>query len=144
MIYIKYYRSSFLLKLIASYCKKKTAFWKPYHDTWKLWSQTSVKIKITCSESKKHLSKTKRKVYFTKITTWKYEKYLTFWERKAPGRAPARLILTEKFSAWVYWKLFCPFWPIKLHNFAHMVLLTLFFPVNSTCLSLEWICDRFF
>ena len=30
---------------------------------------TSVKIKITCSESIKHFPKTKSKVYFTKITT---------------------------------------------------------------------------
>ena len=31
---------NFLLKLIASYCKKKGALWKSYHDTWKLYGQT--------------------------------------------------------------------------------------------------------
>ena len=33
---------------------------------------------------------------------------------------PARLILTKKFSMWIYWKLCCCFWPIKPRNFANV------------------------
>ena len=52
------------------------------------------------------------------------------------------LILTKKFVAmWVYWKLFCCFWPIMAHDFAHKVLSTLFFPVNFTWLFEENKCD---
>ena len=31
--------------------------------------------------------------------------------------SPAHLKRKKKFFAWVYWKLFCRFWPIKLCNF---------------------------
>ena len=54
-----------------------------------------------------------------------------------------RLILTKKFVAWVYWKLFCRFWPFKARDFAHVVLTTLFFPVNFIWLLRQWICRRF-
>ena len=79
----------------------------------------------------KHLSKTKRTVYFTQIkrmeSTWNFEKERLQAECLL-ACSPACLILTKKFSAWVYLKLFCCFWPIKPRNFAHVVLLTLFFP----------------
>ena len=75
---------------------------------------------------------------------WKVSKILRKKDSRPRACLPARLILTGKFSAWVYWKLCCHFWPIKPRNFAHVVLPTLFFPVNSTWLSLEWICQRFF
>ena len=52
-------------------------------------------------------------------------KYLNIWDWRT--RVPhmfascllARLILLKKFSAWVYWKVFCCFWPIKLPNLSH-------------------------
>ena len=40
--------------------------------------KTSVKIKITSSESIKHLPKTKSTVYFNKMTIEKVGKYLKF------------------------------------------------------------------
>ena len=42
--------------------------------------------------------------------------------------SPPCLVSTKKFSPWVYWKVFCHFWPIKLHNLSHMVLVTPIFP----------------
>ena len=79
----------------------------------------------------KHLPKTKRTVYFTQIkrmeSIWNFEKERLQVECLL-ACSPSCLLLTKKFSAWVYWKLFCCFWPIKPHNFAHVVLPTLFFP----------------
>ena len=40
---------------------------------------------------------------------------------------PPCLVSTKKFSVWVYWKVFCRFWPIKLYNLSHMVSVTLIF-----------------
>ena len=92
------------------------------------------------------MPKTKSTVYFTKITTWKAGKNLKFWERKTPGWSLACLLAclpdTDKEIFRVsLLKTVCCFLPIKLCNFAYVVLPTLFFPVNSTWLSLEWICQ---
>ena len=45
------------------------------------------------------------------ITTQKAENYLKVWG--ALACLSACLILTNKFSVWVYRKVFCCFWPIK-------------------------------
>ena len=53
----------FLLKLIASYCKNKTAFWKPYRDTMKIVEPNFSKnqsylfrIHETFAQNKKYIS----------------------------------------------------------------------------------------
>ena len=58
--------------------------------------------------------------YIAEITNQKNEKYLS--EGRNPlACSPPRLVSTKKFSAWVYWKVFCRFWPIKLHDLSHVV-----------------------
>ena len=58
--------------------------------------------------------------YIVEITNQKNEKYLS--EGRNPlACSPPRLVSTKKFSAWVYWKVFCRFWPIKLHDLSHVV-----------------------
>ena len=51
---------------------------------------------------------------FDEITTKKAEKYPKVWGPRAC--LCAFLILTKKYSAWVYWKVLCHFWPIKPHD----------------------------
>ena len=81
---------------------------------------------------------------YSTITTWKAGKYLKIWQKRTTGQVLARLKLTNKFSVWVQWKLFCHFWPIKPHNFfAHVVLLTFFFLMNFMWFSLRMISQRF-
>ena len=36
--------------------------------------------------------------------------------------SPPHLVSSKKFSACVYWKVFCHFWPIKLCDLPHVVL----------------------
>ena len=55
------------------------------------------------------------------LTTQKNENYLS------EGRNPLACLLgllvsAKKFSAWVYWKVFFRFWPIKPRDFSHVVL----------------------
>ena len=58
--------------------------------------------------------------YIVEITNQKNEKYLS--EGRNPlACLPPRLVSAKKFSAWVYWKVFCRFWPIKLHDLSHVV-----------------------
>ena len=55
-------------------------------------------------------------------------KYQKIWKRKTRGQMLACLLICfpdadkEIFHTWVYWKLFCHFWPAKWHNFAHVIL----------------------
>ena len=85
---------------------------------WQKWQQSKLKYKLT------DLHKILQKFIF-------YWNFLRLQAKCLLACLRAHLILTKKFSAWVYWKLFCLFWPIKTHNFAHIVLPTLFFLVNS-------------
>ena len=56
-----------------------------------------------------------------KITNQKNEKSLSE-ERNPLACSPPRLLVsTKKFSSWVYWKVFCRLWPIKLRNLSHVV-----------------------
>ena len=94
--------------------------WKSYRDTRKLQSQTSVNITNNWEESSKYLPKMKSTTYIVEITTQKNEKYLS--EGRNPlACSPACLVSTEKFSPWVYWKVFCRFWPTKPRNLSHVV-----------------------
>ena len=62
----------------------------------------------------------KNTTYIAEITNQKNEKYLSEG-RNLLACLPPRLVSAKKFSAWVYWKVFCRFWPIKLRNLSHMV-----------------------
>ena len=41
---------------------------------------------------------------------------MTKGNENPPSWSPACLMLTKKFSAWVYWEAFCHFWPINSRN----------------------------
>ena len=43
-------KSCFLLKLITSWCKRKPAFWKSYHDTWNCRPKLHYKYKVLVDE----------------------------------------------------------------------------------------------
>ena len=62
----------------------------------------------------------KSTTYIVEITNQKNEKYL-YVGRNPVAWSPPRLVSTKKFSACVYWKVFCRFWPIKLHDLSHVV-----------------------
>ena len=59
----------------------------------------------------------KSTTYIVEITNQKSEKYLYVW---LPPHLP-RLMSAKKFSAFVYGKVFCRFWPVKLHDLPHVV-----------------------
>ena len=85
--------------------------------------------------------------YFTKIATWKVGKYLKIWERKTRDQEFACLLAcladTEKGTCCKsLLKTVFPFFT-KPWNFAHIVLLALFYHVNFTWLSCKWIWLRF-
>ena len=61
--------------------------------------------------------------YIAEITNQKNEKYLSMG-RNPLACLPPRLVSAKKFSAWVYWKVFCRFWPIKLHDLSQVVSAT--------------------
>ena len=62
----------------------------------------------------------KSATYIVEITNQNNEKYLS--EVGNPlACLPPRLLSTKKFSAWIYWKVFCRFWPIKLRGLSHVV-----------------------
>ena len=61
--------------------------------------------------------------YIAEITNQKNEKYLSMG-RNPLACLPPRLMSAKKFSAWVYWKVFCRFWPIKLHDLSQVVSAT--------------------
>ena len=67
----------------------------------------------------------KRTTYIAEITTQKAETYLSEGIKLEStcllAYSPVRFMSTKKFSAWFYWTVFCPFWPIKLCNLSHMV-----------------------
>ena len=54
------------------------------------------------------------------ITNQKNEKYLSEG-RKSRASSPPLPVSAKKFSAWVYWKFYCRFWPIKLRDLSHVV-----------------------
>ena len=61
--------------------------------------------------------------YIAEITTQKNEKHLSEgWN--PPACSPAPFVSTKKFSVWVYRKVFCHFWPIKLGDLSHEVSAT--------------------
>ena len=62
----------------------------------------------------------KSTTYILEITNQKNEKYL-FEGRNPFAYLPPCLVSTKKFSAWVYWKVFCCFWPIKFCDLSHVV-----------------------
>ena len=62
----------------------------------------------------------KSTTYIVEIINQKNEKYL-FAGRNPVACLHPRLVSAKKFSAWVYWKMFCCFWPIKLRDLSHMV-----------------------
>ena len=68
----------------------------------------------------------KSTTYIVEITNQKNEKYL-YVGRNPVAWSPPRLVSTKKFSACVYWKVFCRFWPIRLRDLPHVVLATLIF-----------------
>ena len=62
----------------------------------------------------------KSTTYIAEITNQKNEKYLS--EGRNPiACLPPRLVSAKKFSTGVYWKVFCRFWPIQLHDLTHVV-----------------------
>ena len=63
----------------------------------------------------------KSTTYIAETTNQKNEKYLSE-ERNPLACLPARFVSTKKFSAWVYWKVFRRFWPIKPHDLRQVVL----------------------
>ena len=62
----------------------------------------------------------KSTTYIVEITNQKNEKYL-YVGRNPVAWSPPRLVSTKKFSACVYWKVFCRFWPIKLRDLPQVV-----------------------
>ena len=91
--------------------------------------RAKVNIKNNWQESYKHFPKMKSTTYIIEITNQKNERYLS--EGRNPlAYSPPCLLSTKKFSVWVYWKVFCHFWSIKLHDLPHMVSL-LFAPSHS-------------
>ena len=62
----------------------------------------------------------KSTTYIVEIINQKNEKYL-FAGRNPVACLHPRLVSAKKFSAWVYWKMFCCFWPIKLRDLSHVV-----------------------
>ena len=45
----------------------------------------------------------------------------------------------KKFFVWIYWKLFCHFWPIKLNDLSHIIQVAPIFPKIYMLLSfLSW------
>ena len=69
----------------------------------------------------------KSTTYIIEITTQKNEKYLS--EGGNPlACLPACFMSTKKFSSWVHWEVFCCFWPIKLRDLSHVVLVAPIFP----------------
>ena len=68
----------------------------------------------------------KSTTYIVEITNQKNEKYL-YVGRNPVAWSPPRLVSTKKFSACVYWKVFCRFWPIRLRDLPHVVSATLIF-----------------
>ena len=65
----------------------------------------------------------KSTTYIAEITNQKNEKYLSEG-RSLLACLPPDLVSAKKFSAWVSWKVFCSFWPIKLHDLSNMVSAT--------------------
>ena len=62
----------------------------------------------------------KSKTYITEITTLREENYVdTKWGGKQSSgscllaNSPGLFVSTKKISLWVYWKVFCHFWPIS-------------------------------
>ena len=113
------------------------AAWKSYHNTQKLWSQTAVNIKNNWKESYKHFPKMKSTTYIVEITNQKNGKYLSLG-RNPVACSPPRLVSTKKFSTWVYWKVFCRFWPIKLCDLFHVVSAAPIFCGNFLLSFLLW------
>ena len=69
----------------------------------------------------------KSTTYIAEITNQKNEKYLS--EGRNPlACLPPRVVSAKKFSAWVYWKVFCFFWAIKLCDLSHVVSAVPIFP----------------
>ena len=70
----------------------------------------------------------------------------TIFHWKNNSKKSVCLILTKKISTWVYWKVFCHFWPIKLHNLVAHVhnvdrLLLFFQKFTSTIPFVAWFQD---
>ena len=68
----------------------------------------------------------KSTTYIVEITNQKNEKYL-YVGKNPVAWSPPRLVSTKKFSACVYWKVFCRFWPIRLRDLPHVVSAALIF-----------------
>ena len=69
----------------------------------------------------------KSTTYIVEITTYQKEWKVSVCGEKSTcllACSPACLVPWKKFSMWVYWKLFCCFWSIKLHNLPHVALMT--------------------
>ena len=62
----------------------------------------------------------KSTTYIVEITNQKNEKYL-YVGRNPVAWWPSCFMSTKKFSACVYWKVFCRFWPIKLRDLTQVV-----------------------
>ena len=86
------------------------------------------KIKSNWWESNKHLPKMKSTIYH-------WNNYPKVWKVSEEGKPditcllaclPACFVSTKKFSAWVYWQVFCCFWLIKPCNLSHMVWIAIF------------------
>ena len=67
----------------------------------------------------------KSTTHIVEITNQKNEKYLSVG-RNPVACLPPRLVSTKKFSAWVYWKKFCRFRPIKLRDLSAPIFLGIF------------------
>ena len=60
--------------------------------------------------------------HIVETTNQSNEKYLPVGENPVTCSSP-HLVSTKKFSTWVYWKVFGYFWPIKLPDLSHVVLI---------------------
>ena len=64
----------------------------------------------------------KSTTHIVEITNQKNEKYLCGEKSSCLlAFSPRRLVSTKKFSAWVYWKRFWHFRPMKLRDLCHVV-----------------------
>ena len=79
----------------------------------------------------------KSTTYIVEITNQKNGKYLSLG-RNPVACSPPRLVSTKKFSTWVYWKVFCRFWPIKLCDLFHVVSAAPIFCGNFLLSFLLW------
>ena len=75
---------------------------------------------------------------FVEITNQKAEKYLRQENYNPLTSSPARLLSTKKFSGWIYWKLFCRFWPINPTQFIWHDIGLSYFSRNLLLLFLLW------